>query len=89
MSLIYDALRKSEEQRRAGEVPTLATPPVWQPRRKAPSPWPKVLIGLLALAAIGLFFYEPEDESATVATGERAGDAAPPDWDGAFQVDGR
>ncbi|HVF34535.1 MAG TPA: general secretion pathway protein GspB [Candidatus Saccharimonadia bacterium] len=36
MSLIYEALRKSEQQRRLGETPTLTTPPSWTPRRRRP-----------------------------------------------------
>lgn len=57
MSLIYDALRKSEQQRRAGEVPTLATDPGWGVRRTPPPrrgrrwlPW------LLVPALAGLGF---------------------------------
>lgn len=34
MSLIYEALRKSEEQRRLGETPTLSTPPLVHVRRR-------------------------------------------------------
>ncbi|MFN9730902.1 MAG: hypothetical protein ACK59M_10630, partial [Pseudomonadota bacterium] len=55
MSLILDALRKSEQQRRLGEPPTLGSESAWAARRwhAAPSrglraPW---IVGALALAA--------------------------------------
>jgi general secretion pathway protein B len=53
MSLIYDALRKSEQQRRAGEMPTLATDPGWGVRRTPPPrrfPWLWVAVPCMLLA---------------------------------------
>ena len=48
MSLIYEALRKSEEQRRLGELPTLSSPAFVTMRRRRRSK------GMLAIAALAL-----------------------------------
>ena len=51
MSLIYEALRKSEEQRRLGVAPTLSTPTVFAVRRRRRA-WP-IALALVALVAVG------------------------------------
>lgn len=53
MSLILEALKKSEAERRRGQSPdlfgaTLGTPP---PRREIPRVWPLLLLGLILLAS--------------------------------------
>lgn len=53
MSLILEALKKSEAERRRGQSPdlfgnTLGTPP---PRRELPRVWPLLLLGLILLAS--------------------------------------
>jgi len=50
MSLILEALKKSEANRRLGEAPDLATPFATKPRRRGPMP---LLIVLIVLASAG------------------------------------
>ncbi len=82
MSLIYEALRKSEEQRRLGETPTLTTPPLFatRPRRRA---WPYLAaaLGVVVLAGgtwwLGRLSSRETPATAVVAT-RAATTAAPP-----------
>jgi general secretion pathway protein B len=50
MSLILEALKKSEAERRLGETPGLSTLPVWKPRARASRAW-WFLIPAVAIAA--------------------------------------
>lgn len=50
MSLILEALKKSEAERRLGETPGLSTLPVWKPRARASRAW-WLLIPAVAIAA--------------------------------------
>src|SRR5690349_9951926 len=50
MSLILEALKKSEAQRQLGEAPTLATPFSTPRRRRSPLPW---LLFVFALIVAG------------------------------------
>ena len=49
MSLILEALKKSERQRQVGTAPTLATPPMSRKRKRSLLPW---LMAAIAVAAI-------------------------------------
>jgi general secretion pathway protein B len=75
MSLIYDALRKSEQQRRAGETPTLATDPGWGVRRTPPARhaarwlWGLVPVVLLAGAASAWMLYAQRASESAAAAG--------------------
>lgn len=50
MSLILEALRKSEQQRRLGEAPTLGSPPPLMRRRRSVLPW----LAALIVVAVGV-----------------------------------
>jgi general secretion pathway protein B len=91
MSLILEALRKSEQQRRLGEVPTLGSESAWAGRRWHGAPargarWPWIAaIALLGLAgAAGWWFLAPgaakraETRDAPPADATPAGDAPVP-----------
>jgi len=56
MSLILEALKKSEQQRRLGEMPNLGTPVTATRRRRGPLPWLAVAV-VLALGAAGGWRY--------------------------------
>ncbi len=80
MSLIYDALRKSEQQRRAGEMPTLATDPGWGVRRPQPPRrdtrwlWAAVPAVLLAAGAVAwMWSTQRDEETDATATANAAG----------------
>lgn len=77
MSLIYDALRKSEQQRRAGEVPSLATPPIWQPQRRKPTTWPWVAAAVLAVGGLGWWLAAGDDEATPQRAANRERKAEP------------
>jgi general secretion pathway protein B len=90
MSLIYDALRKSEQQRRAGETPTLATDPGWGVRRAPPrrryAPWLWVLVPAVLLAgAAGAWMLYAQRAESPDAPAVVAADASMP---AAAQADG-
>ncbi len=53
MSFILDALRKSENERQRGAVPTITRAPLARPRQRAPV-WSVVLIAMLALCVVVL-----------------------------------
>jgi general secretion pathway protein B len=53
MSFILDALRKSEHERQRSAMPGIAQVPFGLPRREVPR-WAIAVIGLLALAVLGL-----------------------------------
>ncbi len=71
MSLILDALRKSEAERRLGQAPDLHSPAPLLTRRAPPSrsPWPFVTgaVAVLALAAAAWWFL-PKRDAAPVST---------------------
>lgn len=50
MSLILEALKKSEAERRLGETPSLSTLPVWKPQSRTSRAW-WLLLPALAIAA--------------------------------------
>ena len=56
MSYILEALRKSQQDRELGRVPTLATQPLFTPRDGSRNSWIGIALGLAALAvAIALY----------------------------------
>lgn len=61
MSLILEALKKSEAKRRLGEAPDLGTPFTLSRRRR--SPLPLVVIAVLVLAGLAWWFLRPHDET--------------------------
>ena len=66
MSLILDALRKSEAERRRGQAPSLyAQLPVSAPLRPAWLPWVPVAAGVLLLVGIAVWFAREGDEPVT------------------------
>lgn len=75
MSLILEALKKSEQQRRLGELPTLSSPAPSRPRRRSALPWLAALI-VVALAA-GWWF--TRDDAAPAVVGEPPMAAVPAD----------
>jgi general secretion pathway protein B len=68
MSLILEALKKSEARRQLGEAPGLGTPFTVARRRRSPLP----VIGVLILAAAGFGWYYLRTKPAVVASGEVA-----------------
>jgi general secretion pathway protein B len=84
MSLILEALRKSEQQRRLGETPTLATDSAWAARRWRGEPtraarWPWIVLAVL-LAAGGTaawWLLAPRAGAPEGASTANAVDAAP------------
>lgn len=65
MSLILEALKKSERERQIGTAPTLATPPMSRKRKRNLLPW---LVGAIAVAAVAGWWLSRVDTP----------DAAPP-----------
>lgn len=58
MSLILEALKKSERQRQVGTAPTLATPPMSRRRKRNLLPW---LVGAIVVAAVAGWWLSRED----------------------------
>ena len=54
MSLILEALKKSESRRRLGEAPDIGTPFTVKPRRR--NPWPFIVIVIAVAAGIGWWY---------------------------------
>ncbi|MFT3790772.1 MAG: general secretion pathway protein GspB [Rudaea sp.] len=86
MSLILEALKKSEAQRRLGEMPDLGTPITTTRRRRSPLPWLSFAV-VVALAAAGAWYWlrpsapQTGGEQATTKAGDAPGvspHAAPP-----------
>ncbi|WP_347260168.1 general secretion pathway protein GspB [Rudaea sp.] len=70
MSLILEALKKSEQQRRLGEMPNLGTPIAATKRRRSPWPWLLAVV-VFALAAVGGWRYlRPRTEQAPASSAE-------------------
>ena len=69
MSLILEALKKSETRRRLGEAPDIGTPFTVKPRRR--SPWPLIVILIAAAAGVGWWYVhappQPKDANTIVA----------------------
>ncbi len=69
MSLILEALKKSETRRRLGEAPDIGTPFTVKPRRR--NPWPLIVIFIAVAGAFGWWYARtmprPVDASAIVA----------------------
>lgn len=61
MSLILEALKKSEAKRRLGEAPDIGTPFALKRRRR--SPLPLVAIAILIVGALGWWFLRPPEQS--------------------------
>jgi general secretion pathway protein B len=57
MSLILEALKKSESQRRLGEAPTLGTPFSARRRRRSPLPW--LLLAIVIVGVGGWWWLRP------------------------------
>jgi len=53
MSLILEALKKSETRRRLGEAPDIGTPFTVKARRR--NPWPLIVILIAVAAGIGCY----------------------------------
>lgn len=66
MSLILEALKKSERQRQVGTAPTLATPPMSRKRKRNLLPW---LVGAIVVAGTAGWWFSRESvpEPASVA----------------------
>ena len=54
MSLILEALKKSESRRRLGEAPDLGTPFTVKPRRR--NPWPLIVIAIAVAGGVGWWY---------------------------------
>jgi general secretion pathway protein B len=54
MSLILEALKKSETRRRLGEAPDIGTPFTVKPRRR--NPWPLIVIAIAVAAGVGWWY---------------------------------
>src|SRR3954471_21410433 len=77
MSLILEALKKSEANRRLGEVPDLATPFATQPRRRGPMP---VLFVLIVATSVGGWWLlrAPSPDTQGAASSDSAAPARAP-----------
>ena len=51
MSLILEALKKAEDERRLGQAPTLASVSPWRVQRR--TPWQGILLALILVATVG------------------------------------
>lgn len=82
MSLILDALRKSEAERKRGQAPGLFSPMPMPPSRRRRAPvWPMVagVIGLILLAAIAIRYWPGEAKTEAPTPAAPAPEpAAPP-----------
>lgn len=69
MSLILEALKKSETRRRLGEAPDIGTPFTVKPRRR--NPWPLIVILIAAAAGAGWWYVrtlpQPRDANTIAA----------------------
>jgi general secretion pathway protein B len=54
MSLILEALKKSESRRRLGEAPDIGTPFTVKPRRR--NPWPLIVIAITVAGGVGWWY---------------------------------
>jgi general secretion pathway protein B len=80
MSLILEALKKSEAQRRLGEAPGLGTPITATRRRRSPLPW-LILVVIAALCGGGWWLFSrapaPAPQTASTAASPPAKPARP------------
>ncbi|MFZ2235927.1 MAG: general secretion pathway protein GspB [Dokdonella sp.] len=67
MSLILEALKKSERQRQIGTAPTLATPPMSRKRKRSILPW---LVLAIVIAAVAGWWLMREDMPDSVPPAE-------------------
>lgn len=83
MSLILEALRKSEAERRRGQAPDLygAAPLAPSPRREGFGQWPIVAGGLLVLLALALLFWPRAPQLEQPRSADSAHGAATADTD--------
>src|SRR6476660_2103163 len=71
MSLILEALKKSESSRRLGEAPDIGTPFTVKPRRR--NPWPLIVIAIAVAGGVGWWYAgtmsapAPKDANAVAA----------------------
>jgi general secretion pathway protein B len=69
MSLILEALKKSESRRRLGEAPDIGTPFTVKPRRR--NPWPLIVIAIAVAGGVGWWYAgtvsQPRDANTAVA----------------------
>jgi len=69
MSLILEALKKSESRRRLGEAPDIGTPFTVKPRRR--NPWPLIVIAIAVAGGVGWWYAgtmsQPKDANTVVA----------------------
>jgi general secretion pathway protein B len=69
MSLILEALKKSETRRRLGEAPDIGTPFTVKPRRR--NPWPLIVVLIAVAAGVGWWYAgnppQPKDAGTVVA----------------------
>lgn len=69
MSLILEALKKSESRRRLGEAPDIGTPFTVKPRRR--NPWPLIVVVLAIAGGVGWWYAgtlsAPKDADTVVA----------------------
>ena len=78
MSLILDALRKSEAERRRGQAPDVFAAAPGAPPARAPVPrvWPLLLLGAMLLGSAWLIWNAGGEREPPVAAGEPAADPA-------------
>ena len=77
MSLILDALKKSEAERQRGQVPNLLSPLPSTPgnhpaQKKSAQPWLIVLVALLAILAAAYFYLQKQSDGSADVTMSQA-----------------
>ncbi|MBL8300419.1 MAG: general secretion pathway protein GspB [Rhodanobacteraceae bacterium] len=77
MSLINEALKKAEHQRRLGEPPSFGTPFSRPPRRRSVLPY--LAVAIVAAAAAGFYLSRPDTSDDVTAAKPGTGKAAPAD----------
>src|SRR5262249_60924918 len=75
MSLILEALKKSEANRRLGEAPDLATPFTLKRRRR--SPVPLIALAIIVLGALAWWFVRVPESTSPAPAGTAPKAAAP------------
>jgi general secretion pathway protein B len=80
MSLILEALKKSETRRRLGEAPDIGTPFTVKSRRR--NPWPLIAIAIAVAAGVGWWYARTMPRPNDAAVRESAGVQSRPRPDG-------